>query len=57
MLEDEKLMEYERRMKPQRLKGELSRQHEEWKDVMVKQLEENFSRHIKQVKRNGGRAV
>ena len=57
MSEDEKLMDYERRMKPERLKNQISRQHQQWQEVMVKQLDENYARHVKQVKRNGGRTV
>lgn len=54
---DEKLMDYERRMKPERLKKQISLQHQQWMEVVVKQLDENYARHVQQVKKNGAREL
>jgi hypothetical protein len=42
--------------KPEHVKDAIWRQHLAWMDVMSKQVEENFARHVAQVKKNGGRA-
>jgi len=42
--------------KPEHVKEDTWRQHLAWLDVMSKQVDENFARHVAQVKKNGGRA-
>jgi hypothetical protein len=42
--------------KPEHVKDAIWRQHLAWMDVMGKQADENFARHVAQVKKNGGRA-
>jgi len=42
--------------KPEHVKDTIWRQHLAWMDVMGKQADENFARHVAQVKKNGGRA-
>jgi hypothetical protein len=42
--------------KPEHVKDAIWRQHLAWMDVMGKQVDENFARHVAQVKKNGGRA-
>jgi len=41
--------------KPEHVKDAIWRQHLAWLDVMGKQVDENFSRHLAQVKKSGGR--
>ena len=42
--------------KPEHVKDAIWRQRLAWMDVMGKQADENFARHVAQVKKNGGRA-
>ena len=38
-------------------KEKLLRQHQDWWEVMSKQVDENLARHQRSVKRNGGRST
>lgn len=40
------MLDYEDLEKPRQLREEICRQHLQWMDVMSKQLDENYARHV-----------
>ena len=60
MLEETRPVECQTRVHPEQLIRDSSRQDPPWKELrerMVKQLGENFARHLSHIKSNGGGAV
>ena len=49
-------MDYSKLKKPEHLKDDTWRQHLDWMDVMVRQLDENFDRHQLRVREDANRA-